>query len=198
MNEAAAEAYMEGERYVGERRALRHFLHELRPLVVAALGRDAVLTYRIERALRSGDLDALRAARTVFHNQPEDLKRQLMRGIFEAPSAKPTKNHLLERYTMSEPEPFVRFDAYPSARSEDLGLSVELDHELSDDVPLRVMVSPGTLPSSAADALRQIADWIERDRRLLSRRHWRMSGRSVSEPPAPPVREGLASDHVEG
>lgn len=187
---------MEGERYVGERRALRHFLQELRPLVVGALGRDSVLTYRIDRALRSGELDALRTARTMFHNQPEELKRRLMRGIFEAPTPRPSKSRLLERYTMSEPEPFVRFDAYPSGRSEDLGLSVELDHELSDDVPLRVLVSPGTLPSSAADALRQIADWIERDRRLLSRRHWRMAGPHVSESAEKHV-ESRTSDNIE-
>lgn len=167
---------MEGERYVGERRALRHFLQELQPLVAGELGKDSVLAYRIDRALRSGELAALRLARQIFHNQPEPLKRRLMRGIFEAPALTPSKNHLLERYTMQEPEPFVRFDAYPSARSEDLGLSVELDHELSDDVPLKVLVSPGTLPTSAAEALRQIAKWIERDRRLLSRRHWRISG----------------------
>ena len=95
-----------------------------------------------------------------------------MRGIFEAPAARPSKSHLLERYTQREPEPFVRFDAYPAATSEDVGLSVELDHELCDDVPVRVLVSPGTLPGSAAQALRRIADWIERDRRLLSARHW--------------------------
>lgn len=188
---------MEGERYVGERRALRHFLQELRPLVVAALGRDAVLTYRIDRALRSGDLQALRAARTVFHNQPESLKRQLMRGIFEAPSPSPSKHQLLERYTVQEPEPFVRFDAYPSAESEDLGLSVELDHELSDDVPVRVRICPGTLPTSAAGALREIADWIERDRRLLSRRHWRMAGSNVVDEPRAPAREPRAGDNAE-
>lgn len=164
---------MEGERYVGERRALRHFLQELRPLVVGALGQDAVLCYRIDRALRSSDLAALRRAREMFHNQPEDLKRRLMRGIFETPAPKPTKNHLLDRYSDQEPEPFVRFDAYPAARSDDLGLSVELDHELADDVPVRVLVSPGILPGSAAEALRRIAQWIERDRRLLSARHWR-------------------------
>ena len=39
-------------------------------------------------------------------------------------------------------------------------------------MPVRVLVSPGTLPRSAAQSLRQIADWIERDRRLLSIRHW--------------------------
>ena len=164
---------MDGERYVGERRALRHFLQELRPLVMAALGAEAVLRYRIDRALRSGDLPALRAAREMFHNQPEDLKRRLMCGIFEAPAtSKPTKRELLEQYTDREPEPFVRFDAYPAARSDDFGLSIELEHELCEDVPVRVLISPGTLPGSAAHALRQIADRIEGDRRLLSVRHW--------------------------
>jgi hypothetical protein len=171
---------MDGERYVGERRALRHFLQELRPLVVAALGADAILRYRIDRALRSGELSALRAAREIFHNQPEELKRRLMRGIFEAPApAKPTKRELLEQYTDREPEPFVRFDAYPAARSDDLGLSIELEHELCEDVPVRVLISPGTLPGSAAQALRHIADRIEGDRRLLSARHWAVA----SQPP---------------
>jgi hypothetical protein len=163
---------MDGERYVGERRALRHFLQELSPLVVAALGPDSVLRYRIDRALHSGDLAALRKAREIFHNQPEELKRRLMRGIFETPVQRPTKSGLLERYTLREPEPFVRFDAYPAASSEEIGLSVELDHELAEDVPVRVLISPGTLPRSAAEALRHIAAWIERDRRLLSTRHW--------------------------
>jgi hypothetical protein len=164
---------MDGERYVGERRALRHFLQELRPLVVAALGADAVLCYRIDQAPRSGELPALRAAREIFHNQPDELKRRLMRGIFEAPApAKPSKRELLEQYTDREPEPFVRFDAYPAARSDDLGLSIELEHELCEDVPVRVLISPGTLPGSAAQALRHIADRIEGDRRLLSARHW--------------------------
>jgi hypothetical protein len=184
---------MNGERYVGERRALRHFLQELRPLVVAALGEDAVLRYRIDRGLNSGDLSALRKAREMFHNQPEDLKRRLMRGIFEAPAARPSKSHLLERYTEREPEPFVRFDAYPAASSEDVGLSVELDHELSDDIPVRVLISPGTLPSSAAAALRQIAAWIERERRLLSPRHWQGIAR-VQDPLVADDRPAVTED----
>jgi hypothetical protein len=187
---------MDGERYVGERRALRHFLQELRPLVVAALGEDAVLRYRIDRGLGSGDLEALRKAREMFHNQPEDLKRRLMRGIFEAPAARPSKSHLLERYTEREPEPFVRFDAYPAAASEDVGLSVELDHELCDDVPVRVLVSPGTLPSSAAEALRQIAAWIERDRRLLSARHWQ--GMARAQDPLEAGRQPAEMEHDQG
>jgi hypothetical protein len=186
---------MTAERYVGERRALRHFLQELRPLVIAALGRDSVLCYRIDRGLRAGDLPALRAAREVFHNQPEDLKRRLMRGIFEAPAPpKPTKRELLAQYTDREPEPFVRFDAYPAARSDDLGLSVELEHELSDDVPLRVLISPGTLPRSAAQALRQIADRIEGDRRLLSARHWQTV---AHDPPQRPTADDARRGDVD-
>jgi hypothetical protein len=173
---------MDGERYVGEGRALRHFLQELCPLVTAALGVDSVLRYRIDRALVAGDLAALRAAREMFHNQPEDLKRRLMRGIFETPAPlRPTKRELLEQYTAREPEPFVRFDAYPAARSDDLGLSIELEHALCDDVPVRVLISPGTLPGSAAQALRHIADRIEGDRRLLSVRHWQTV---AHQPPA--------------
>jgi len=191
---------MDGERYVGERRALRHFLQELRPLVIAAMGEDSLLRVRIDRGLNSSDLDALRRAREMFHNQPEELKRRLMRGIFEAPAARPTKGHLLERYTEREPEPFIRFDAYPAANSEDVGLSVELDHELIDDVPLRVLISPGTLPSSAAEALRQIAAWIERDRRLLSARHWQSTSPALTgadREPAPREQDqGESADHA--
>jgi hypothetical protein len=190
---------MDGERYVGERRALRHFLQELRPLVSAELGLDTVLGYRIDRALRSGDLAALRAAREMFHNQPEDLKRRLMRGIFEAPAPrKPTKRELLEQYNDQEPEPFVRFDAYPAARSADLGLSIELEHELSDDVPVRVLISPGTLPGSAAQALRHIADRIEGDRRLLSVRHWlALAHHHPAGAGERPVDDVTPSDHVD-
>jgi len=160
-----------------------------------------VLGYRIDQALRSGDLGALRHAREIFHNQPDELKRSLMRGIFEGPVA-PAKDRLLERYALQEPEPFVRFDAYPAAESKDLGLSVALDHELGEDVPLRVMVSPGTLPSSAARALREIASWIERDRRLLSSRHWRgatgetVEGLTIDEPDQCEDRPGGSADQA--
>jgi hypothetical protein len=192
---------MDGERYVGERRALRQFLRELRTLVAAALGPDALLGYRIDRALHTGDLPALRAAREAFHNQPEDLKRRLMRGIFEAPvPAKPSKRTLLAQYTEQEPEPFVRFAAYPAARADDLGLSIELEHQLCDDVPVRVLISPGTLPASAAQALRHIADQIETDRRLLSARHWQALPHhrriDPANPPAPEVARGDNADQA--
>ncbi len=165
---------MPGERYVGERRALRHFLTELRPLVTAALGENALLRFRIERALKVGDLDSLRAAREAFHNQPDDLKRRLMRGIFEGPAERPEPPATVRGSGLqAKPKtPFVRFEALPAARAEDVMLRVELEPQPNAGAPLRVMVRPGTLPSTAARALREIAKWIEQDRRLLSIRHW--------------------------
>jgi hypothetical protein len=186
---------MEGERYVGERRALRHFLQELQPLVAAVLGRDSVLSYRIGRALRAGDLASLRLAREVFHRQPEDLKRQLMRGIFQAPPGQSERGRGDARGAGSGPLPLIRFDAYPSARSEDIGLSVQLDHDHGDEVPLKVLVSAGTLPGSAAEALRQIARWIERDRRLLSARRWQ--GADGCGLPEPASRGEPGGDNVD-
>lgn len=190
---------MDGERYVGERRALRQFLRELRPLVTRTLGPDALLGHRIDRALRSGDLQALRAAREMFHNQPDDLKRRLMRGIFEAPAPppKPTKRKLLERLTEHVPEPFVRFDAYPAARSDEFGLSIALEHQLCEDVPVRVLISPGTLPNSASQALRHIADRIETDRRLLSARHWQALPRREEADPEEPASDLAPGDNAD-
>ena len=175
---------MSSERYVGERRALWHFLSELRPLVVAELGEDALLRHHIDRALKTSDLDMLRQARRIFHNHPEPLKRQLMRGIFEgadagkelptiAPddAAAPSDQGIEPTARLGS---VIRFDAVLAASGQDVGLSVDLDSENRDTpaTPVQVLIEPGTLPRSAADSLRQIADWIELDRRLLSRQHW--------------------------
>lgn len=179
---------MSNERYVGERRALWHFLSELRPLVVAALGEDALLRHQIDRALKSGDLDRLRDARRNFHSHPEALKRQLMRGIFEGADAGnelptiPPDDSVAPADDGAEPTSkhagAIRFDAVLAAAGQDVGLSVDLDSGSRDmaTVPVQVMIEPGTLPRSAAEALRQIADWIEHDRRLLSRQHWERLG----------------------
>jgi hypothetical protein len=174
---------MSSERYVGERQALWHFLSELRPLVVAALGEDCLLRHHIDKALRTGDLDKLRQARRIFHNHPDALKRQLMRGIFEgtAPGAElpsPTlaDGRLKPAAERAEgrrlPAPVIRFDAIPAAQDHDSALSVELAAGDGGAAPVRVLIKPGTLPSGAAEALRQIADWIENDRHILSRQHW--------------------------
>ncbi len=70
----------------------------------------------------------------------------------------------------------IRFDAFPAAREKDVALSVELDRDRPGEAPVKVTVKPGTLPRSAAEALRQVADWIEHDRRILSRQHWSEAG----------------------
>jgi hypothetical protein len=173
---------MAGERYVGERRALRHFLTELRPLVTAALGENALLRYRIDRALRIGDLESLRAARETFHNQPDDLKRRLMRGIFEGPTDSRTEPGPRLAGLRDKPRaPVVRFEAHPAQRPQDLDLKVEIEHQPRADAPVRVLITPGTLPSMAAHSLREIAKWIEQDRRLLSSRHWQDKAASIGE-----------------
>ncbi|MGI9449324.1 MAG: hypothetical protein ACR2QH_01500 [Geminicoccaceae bacterium] len=170
---------MSKERYVGERRALWHFLSELQPLVEAALGDDALLRHRIDRSLKSGDLDSLRDARRMFHNLPEELKRRLMRGIFEeAKGQRASANADSDlppafETVGAKPPAAIRFSALPAARGEDAALSVELEEdEACCDAPVQVTIEPGTLPTSAAETLRQIANWIEHDRRLLSTQHW--------------------------
>jgi hypothetical protein len=178
---------MIGERYVGERRALQHFLSELQPLVIDLLGRDSVLWHRIDRSLKIGDLDALRRARETFHNQPDDLKRRLMRGIFEGPAGVGEQRPLgpeLINPDMGDPAmvapgiggkaAVIRFDAVPAACDDEIELaaSLQVDAEIDSASPVRVLIRPGTLPGSAATALRRVADWIERDRRMLSRRRW--------------------------
>lgn len=179
---------MSKERYVGERRALWHFLSELKPLIIASLGDDALLRYRIERALKSGELDQLRNARRMFHHLPDALKRRLMRGIFEgtslgvSPSTVPSSSTgTLLPADIGSPEKAIRFSALPAARVEDIALSADLENESANvDAPIQVTIKPGTLPKSAADALRQVADWIEHDRRLLSNQHWISGEKRVS------------------
>ncbi len=171
---------MSSERYVGERSALWHFLSELRPLVVDAMGEDALLRHQIDRALKTSDLERLRQARRVFHLHPDELKRRLMRGIFDstAPGGEVPRMPPGDAPPVKDvgDDAVIRFDAFPAAREKDVALSVELDRDRPGEAPVKVTVKPGTLPRSAAEALRQVADWIEHDRRILSRQHWSEAG----------------------
>ena len=172
---------MSDERYVGERRALWHFLAELQPLVVDALGEDALLRHHISRALKTGDLQMLRQARRIFHNHPDALKRKLMRGIFEGTASGAELPTTLpdeplapngDGSSIGDVSQAVVFDAFPAASRADVALTVELAKSECGAAPVRVKIKPGTLPRSAAEALRQVADWIENDRRMLSHQHW--------------------------
>jgi hypothetical protein len=175
---------MAKERYPGERRGLSLFLDDLRSCALEVCGADSLLVHAIRRALHTGDLDHLRHARTLFNHLPRE-QRQALSAACVTPAAerRPPADELLERYSDREPEPFVSFErrgeADGTARTE-----VTLTHELLPASGVRVMVSPGTLPTTAAGDLRRIANMIENDRRLLSDRYWRRGDEDRSRGPA--------------
>jgi hypothetical protein len=136
-------------------------------------GADSLLVHAIRRALRSGDLERLRHARTIFNHLPREQRLELSAAcVAPGDPATPPAHELLERYSNREPSPFVSFESR-RAPSPSQPTEVSLTHELLPASAVRVMVSPGTLPSAAADDLRRIARLIESDRRLLSERYWR-------------------------
>lgn len=160
---------MEEERYPGERRGLTLFLGDLLPVVEQALGDDCMLAHSARRALRRATLRDLRHARQIFNCLPRELRSALTKALVSSGPA-PGRHDLLEAYSRREPTPFVCFEAHdgPDGRPA----SVSIRHELIDSGTVTVLVRPGTLPSTAARSLREIADMIEDDRRLLSRRFW--------------------------
>lgn len=164
---------MAKERYPGERRGLSLFLEDLRPAVARVCGSDSLLLHAIRRALRSCDLDHLRHARTLFNHLPRAQRHELSSAcVAPAEATSPPAHELLERYSNREPAPFVSFES-KGAASVSRPTTVSLTHELLPASAVRVLVSPGTLPSAVADNLRRIAGLIESDRRLLSDRYWR-------------------------
>jgi hypothetical protein len=180
---------MEAERYAGERRALRHFLGDLRPLVLAEIGRDSLLYHRIDRALKRSDLRSLRDARRAFHHQPRPLKRRLLQGLLDPAAAGEGARgdgRLPERGgggagggSGGGPTPTsIRFEAGAERWTPDGdGLTVSPSHTpLEGGLPVQVLIRPGTLPRAAAAALRAVADRIEEERRLLSPRYWQAAG----------------------
>lgn len=163
---------MASEDFPGERQGLCLFLEDLLPAVAELLGEGTLLHHAIRRALRSGGLEHLRHARTLLHNLPSEQRRELAAAIsVRSGTSAPPRHELLERYGRRPPAGFVSFEVAPGSGEED-DTKVSLTHELLPHSALRVLVSPGTLPQTAADNLRRIAGMIERDRSLLSERHW--------------------------
>jgi hypothetical protein len=168
---------MARERYPGESRGLRLFLNEIRVPVEHELGRDALLLHAIRRALRSTSLDELRRARRLFNRLPSAAKQAIARGLVERQAAAEIdRDRLLETYSTREAAPFVCFEGGMAGRRSERP-TVAMRHELLERRPLRVMVEPGSLPTSVARQLRVIADLIESNRRLLSHHHWRAVAR---------------------
>src|SRR5215213_9734346 len=121
---------MARERYPGERRGLSLFLEDLRPAAARLCGADSILVHAIRRALRSGDLDHLRHARTIFNHLPRDQRRQLSAAcVARGQERRPAAHELLERYSRRTPEPFVLFESAGQAAPEKAA-AVSLTHEL--------------------------------------------------------------------
>lgn len=164
---------MARERYPGERRGLSLFLDDLRSCAADVCGPASLLVHAIRRALHTGDLDHLRHARTLFNHLPRDQRQALSAAcVTPAVERRPRTHELLDRYSDREPEPFVSFERRGEG-DEAACTEVTLTHELLPASGVRVMVRPGTLPSTAVSDLRRIAGLIESDRRLLSERYWR-------------------------
>lgn len=169
MTEEQSEA---GERYPGERQGLGLFLEELQPVVARQLGQGSILHHAIKKALKTGRLEALRHARALFNSLPRDERQTLQAGIVATPEPTPKRERLLNDYGRRQPQPFVTIDSEIGPGAEPTP-QIGLRHELLDDVALRVLIRPGSLPSGVASRLRQLADLIDHDRRLLSARYWR-------------------------
>jgi hypothetical protein len=99
--------------------------------------------------------------------------------LARAPDAAPPAQELMERYSAREPAAFVSFES-PGEAAPERPAAVSLTHELLPASAVRVLVTPGTLPRTAAGDLRRIADQIEGDRRLLSARYWRRRGEQAA------------------
>lgn len=164
------------ERYPGERQGLGLFLEELQPVVAAVMGTDSLLYHAIRKALASGRLAALRHARGLFNSLSREERQTLQAGILAHHEAPAKAAPAADPYRRRQPRPVVRIDCDVvdggpwGARTTP---RVGLGHAVVDDVALRVLVRPGSLPSSVAARLREIADLLDRDRRLLSARYWR-------------------------
>lgn len=162
----------QGERYPGERQGLGLFLEELQPVVERQLGTASLLHHAIQKALRTHNLEALRHARALFNSLPRDDRQALQAGIVATPEPAPKRERLLDDYGRRQPQPFVTIDCEIGSGADPTP-RIAMRHELLDDVALRVLIRPGSLPSGVAGRLRELADLIDQDRRLLSARYWR-------------------------
>ena len=175
---------MARERYPGERRGLSLFLEDLRQAAGAAsAARNSLLVHAIRRALRSGDLDHLRHARTIFNHLPRDQRRELSAAcVARSRAGSPPAHELLERYSQRAPSTFVSFESTGERWPE---RPARVAHpRAATGQPSPGDGDPGTLPRSAAGDLRRIAAMIERDRRLLSEHYWRRGATSARPEPA--------------
>ena len=165
---------MARERYPGERRGLSLFLEDLRPAAARVCGAEFAPAARhppCPAQLRP------RPSAPCAHDLQPSAARAAPRAVLglrraqRTQQGRPRMSCWSATATASPPHSSrSRAKARPRRRGRPRS---SLTHELLPASALRVMVSPGTLPSAAADDLRRIAGLIESDRRLLSERYWR-------------------------
>ena len=175
------------ERYEGEKRGLGLFLEELAPVVDRELGRTSMLHHAIRRALVGHELKLLRHARDLFNALPRSDRQALSAGIVSEPEPggdadQETSDRVPVRRAVRAPLRICFSASEDRAATSEISVELRGDDEFGNgsrtDSSVGVLVRPNTLPSSAARALREIADMIEADRRLLSERYWRSAPRS--------------------
>lgn len=159
----------EEERYEGERRGLRSFLGDIGPAVELRLGHRSMLAHAISRALRSDALAHYRHAREIFNRLPRNERLALSKAMMVTPT---------EGVPQGKDAHNTMALCIESAHPTDAGEAwrVELRDGGIDLATVQVRVRLGTLPSTAARSLREIADLIEENRSILSNRQRRLRG----------------------
>lgn len=151
---------------------MRSLIWRLTCAVCAVQGQNSLLYHRLLRAYHAAEQEQMHDALRLYRLQPEDA-----RGLICA--AMPPAEH--EETT--PPRVNGRRGHDPKADGHYLAFDVDGEGEnavvrrtrlgVEPDRALRVLIRPGTLPSTAARSLRRIAERIERDRTVLSERTWR-------------------------
>jgi len=153
------------ERYEGERRGLRNFLRDIRPAADRRLGSDSLLAHAISRALGSDSLEHYRHARDIFNRLTRSERRALSEAVLVAKPAQRVSECTIGRKTRS-----LCIESGEACNAAETW-RVELRDDGVDTAVIQVRVRLGTLPSTAARALREIADLIEVNKSILSNRH---------------------------
>lgn len=179
---------MNSEHYEGEKEGLSSFLSGLALAIAAISSRDHLLYRRTRKALDNNNLSEMRVAHNMFEMLPSETREALLCAIprdtlsDELEQERPIEPMMALREMSStfhhidiEPDTetaneFVSFEMQSDVHPD---VSTKLVEEALDPVALRVLVKPGTLPSTVAHALRHIADNIDKDRRILSKRYWK-------------------------
>ncbi|MCB1972290.1 MAG: hypothetical protein H6851_15660 [Geminicoccaceae bacterium] len=164
---------MDQERYEGEGRGLGCFLEDIAQGVEEQLGRQSILYHALRRALSRRDLKSLRHARDLFNALPRPQRQLLsLSGVVRSVET----GDAPEQSAMGDLPPaatVICFRTSGDALYNHRNPPIEVETADGEEPGMRVLIKADTLPKEAACRLREIADMIETDRKLLSTRYWR-------------------------